>query len=490
VSAPAGPSHNPHHERRWAILAMLGIAQLMVILDATIVNIALPSAQKALGFSNDNRQWIVTSYALAFGSLLLLGGRLGDLFGRKWTFIVGLIGFAAASAIGGAAQSFGVLVAARALQGGFGAILAPSALGLLTTTFTDPGERGKAFGIFGAIAGGGAALGLLLGGILTEWLSWRWCLYVNLLFAIPAAANAFVLLVNQPHPQRVKIDIPGVVTVTAGLFGLVYGFSNAETHGWGEPLTVFSLTAGVSLIVLFVAIERRVPHPLLPLRVVLDRDRGGSYLAIGISGAGMFGVFLFLTYYLQQTLGFTPIQTGLGFLPMSATIMATATTATTKLVPRFGPRPLVATGMTFAAIAMALLAQLDVDSTYAAHVLPPLIVMGVGLGLIFAPAMSTATLGVEPSDAGVASAMVNTSQQVGGSIGTAVLSTIFSSAVARYATSHPRTPGLPALAAVHGYTTAFWCSSAVFVVGAVVTAIVFRSGVPQVAVAAEPALAH
>jgi len=481
---------NPHHGRRWYILALLGTAQLMVVLDATVVNIALPSAQKALGFSNENRQWIVTAYALAFGSLLLLGGRLGDLFGRKWTFVVGLIGFAGASAIGGAAQSFGVLVAARALQGAFGAILAPSALGLLTTTFTDPDERGKAFGIFGAIAGGGAALGLLLGGILTQLLSWRWCLYVNLLFAIPAAASAMVLLVNQPHPQRARIDIPGVLTVTAGLFGLVFGFSNAETNGWGEPLTIFALTAGAALIVLFVVLESRVPHPLLPLRVVLDRDRGGAYLAIGISGAGMFGVFLFLTYYLQQTLGFTPIQTGLAFLPMSAMIMATATTATTKLVPRVGPRPLVSTGMVLASIAMALLAQLKVDSTYAADVLPPLLVMGVGLGLIFAPAMSTATLGVDVSDAGVASAMVNTSQQIGGSIGTAVLSTIFTGAVTGYATTHARSPALPLEAAMHGYTTAFWCSSAVFVVGAVVSAIVFRSGAPQLAGAAEPALAH
>src|SRR3954462_13785452 len=323
---------NPHHERRWAILAMLGIAQLMVVLDATIVNIALPSAQKALGFTNDNRQWIVTAYALAFGSLLLLGGRIADLFGRKWTFVIGLLGFALASAFGGAAQSFGVLVAARALQGAFGALLAPSALSLLTTTFTDPEERGKAFGIFGAIAGGGAAIGLLLGGILTETLSWRWCLYVNLLFAIPAAASAVTLLVNQAQPQRARIDLPGVVTVTAGLFALFYGFRSAETRGWGEPLTIVALGLGAGLIVLFVVLERRVAHPLLPLRVVLDRERGGSYLAIGISGAGMFGVFLFLTYYLQLTLGFSPIQTGLGFLPMSAAIMATATTATTKFV--------------------------------------------------------------------------------------------------------------------------------------------------------------
>ena len=481
---------SPHHDRRWAILAMLGIAQLMVVLDATIVNIALPSAQEDLGFSNENRQWIVTAYALAFGSLLLLGGRISDLFGRKWTFVVGLLGFAIASALGGAAQSFGVLVAARALQGAFGALLAPSALSLLTTTFTDPDERAKAFGIFGAIAGGGAAIGLLLGGILTEVLSWRWCLYVNLLFAIPAAISAVVLLVNEANPERARIDLPGVVTVTAGLFGLVYGFSSAETRGWAEPLTIASLGLGAGLIVLFVWLERRVAHPLLPLRVVLDRDRGGAYLAIGISGAGMFGVFLFLTYYLQQTLGFSPIQTGLAFLPMSAAIMVTATTATTMLVPRVGPRPLVSAGMVLAAVAMAVLAQLKVDSSYAAHVLPALLVMGVGLGLIFAPAMSTATFGVDPSDAGVASAMVNTSQQVGGSIGTAVLSTIFTSAVTSYATGHAPGPGLPEQAAMHGYTTAFWCSAAVFVVGAVACGLVFRSGVPQLALGAEPAMAH
>src|SRR6476620_378091 len=216
MSTPGGRAANPHHERRWAILAMRGIAQLMVILDATIVNIALPSAQKALGFSNDNRQRIVTAYALAFGSLLLLGGRLGDLFGRKWTFVVGLIGFAGASAIGGAAQTFGVLVAARALQGAFGAILAPSALGLLTTTFTDPDERGKAFGIFGAIAGGVAALGLLLGGILTQLLSWRWCLYVNLLFAIPAALGALTLLRNPQRTERPRLDLLGTALATAG----------------------------------------------------------------------------------------------------------------------------------------------------------------------------------------------------------------------------------------------------------------------------------
>src|SRR3954470_16824079 len=246
MSQPRGPprpqgmtrTQNPHYERRWLILGVIAIAQLMVVLDATIVNIALPSAQEDLGFSTDSRQWIVTAYALAFGSLLLPGGRLGDLFGRKWAFIGGLLGFALASAVGGAAGSFGVLVTARAAQGAFAAVLAPSALALLATIFTHPAERGKAFGIYGAIAGGGAAVGLLLGGILTELLSWRWCLYVNLLFAVPTALFALPLLVNGPQANRPPIDVPGTLTATAGLFALVYGFSNSETHSWGHPVTI------------------------------------------------------------------------------------------------------------------------------------------------------------------------------------------------------------------------------------------------------------
>jgi EmrB/QacA subfamily drug resistance transporter len=484
------PPHNPHHARRWAILAVLGIAQLMVVLDATIVNIALPSAQRALDFSDDNRQWVVTAYALAFGSLLLLGGRIGDLFGRKRTFIAGLIGFAVASALGGAAESFGVLVAARALQGVFGALLAPAALGLLTTTFTDPRERAKAFGIFGAIAGGGAAIGLLLGGLLTEYASWRWCLYVNLLFAIPAAIAAFSLLHNVVPAKRPRLDIPGTLTATTGLFALVYGFSHAETTSWGDGLTVGMLAASAALLTAFILIQRRSANPLLPLRIVLDRMRGGAYLAMGLAGAGMFGVFLFLTFYLQNTLGFSPIESGLAFLPMSIAIIATATTATTRLVPRTGPKPLVMTGMTLAALAMALFAQLEVDSSYAAHILPGLLVLGVGLGLVFAPAFGGATVGVAHEDAGVASAMVNTSQQVGGSVGTALLSTLAGSAVTSYATQHGTDPQVMAAAAVHGYTTAFWWSAAIFAFGAIASGLVFRGGVPQVVPAGEPVLAH
>jgi EmrB/QacA subfamily drug resistance transporter len=330
---------NPHHARRWLILLVIAVAQLMVVLDATVVNIALPSAQKALAFTNDQRQWIVTAYALAFGSLLLLGGRIGDLFGRKRTLMIGLLGFAGASALGGFAQSFDVLVAARALQGVFGALLAPAALSILTTTFLDPGERAKAFGAFSAVAVAGAALGLILGGVLTEYLSWRWCLYVNLVIAIPATFATFALLHNEVPEHRPRIDVPGTVTASAGLFAIVYGLANAQTHSWSSPLTVGMLAAGALLLVAFVAIESRISHPLLPLHVAVDRDRGGSFLAMFLSGAGMFGVFLFLTYYMQQTLGFSPVKTGLAFLPMTATIVLSATVGSTKLLPRFGPRP-------------------------------------------------------------------------------------------------------------------------------------------------------
>jgi EmrB/QacA subfamily drug resistance transporter len=464
--------------RRWLILALVAVAQLMVVLDATIVNIALPSAQKGLHFSDSDRQWIVTAYTLAFGSLLLVGGRIGDLFGRKRTLIVGLLGFAAASAIGGTAPSFAVLVGARALQGAFGALLAPTALSVLTTTFSDPGERGKAFGIFGAISGGGAAVGLLLGGILTEYLSWRWCLYVNLAFAIPAAFAAVSLLRNEVRIAKPRIDVPGMLTAVLGLFALVYGFNQAETHGWGSPTTLGFLAAGLGLLAAFVAIQRRVAHPLLPLRVVLDRNRGGSFIAIAIVGIGMFGAFFFLTFYLQQTLGFSPIAAGVAFLPIIAAVIATSITTSTVLLPRTGPRPLVTLGMVLAAVGMFLFTHLGVDSTYVGHVLPGLIVTGLGLGLITAPAMNTATLGVDADIAGVASAMVNTMQQVGGSLGTALLSTIAASATAGYLSGRP-TAAEVAQATVHGYTTAFWCGVAIFAVGAVASCLLLRSGAPR-----------
>jgi EmrB/QacA subfamily drug resistance transporter len=472
VSSPVGPSSEPN---RWAVLALLGIAQLMVVLDATIVNIALPSAQRSLHFSTDSRQWVITAYALAFGSLLLLGGKLGDLFGRKWTFIAGLIGFSLASAIGGLSQSFGMLVSARALQGVFGALLAPSALSLLTVTFADSPDRAKAFGIFGAIAGGGASVGLLLGGALTQTLSWRWCLYVNLVIAVPTAIASLRVLRNVGDPARPRIDLPGVLVASGGLFALVYGFSNAETHSWSATVTIVALVLSASLLTAFVLIERRVEHPLLPLHIVWNRARGGAYASIALAGSGVFGVFLFLTFYLQQNLGFSPLKTGLAFLPMTGAIVVTSTTVQTRLLPRIGAKRIVTAGMTLGVLAMLLFTRLKPGSGYLADVLPGLLLVGLGMGCIFAPAFGTATLGVKPTEAGVASAMVNTSQQVGGSVGTALLSTFFATAAASYAASHAGAARLSDAAAIHGYTTAFWWAAGIFGLGLLVALLVLPS---------------
>jgi EmrB/QacA subfamily drug resistance transporter len=482
---PAAPASATPDRRRWLVLGTVGLAQLMVVLDATIVNIALPSAQRALGFSTVDRQWVVTAYALAFGSLLLFGGRLGDLIGRKITFLIGAIGFAGASAVGGAATGFGVLIAARAAQGAFGALLAPAALSILSTTFSDPKERGKAFGVYGAIVGAGGAIGLVLGGILTEYLSWRWCLYVNLIFAGLATTGAVTLLRREASRGGSRLDLPGVALVSASMFCLVYGLSNAATHSWHTPSTYGFLAAGVALLAAFALWQSRAASPLLPPRVVLDRNRGGSYLAVLIVSAGMFGIFLFLIYYLQQTLGYSPVVTGVAFLPLIAMVVVSANLSNVVLLPRVGPRPLVTVGMLLAAGSMAWLTRIGLHSGYASAVLGPLMAAGLGFGFTIAPAMNTGTFGVAPQDAGVASATLNTGQQIGGSIGTSLLNTIFASAVARYLTSHLRpatlVPGHPApsligMSVIHGYTTGFWVGAAIFGAGAVICGTLLRSG--------------
>src|SRR6266851_3225893 len=462
-------------DRRWLILIAVAIAQLMVVLDATIVNIALPSAQRALGFPNSDRQWVVTAYALAFGSLLLLGGRLGDMFSRKRVFITGLAGFALSSALGGAATSFGMLVTARALQGVFGAILAPSALGTLVSTFRDPRERGRAFGVFGSVAAGGGGIGLILGGVLTQYLSWRWTLYVNLVFAAIAAAGALAYMTSSRPAIRPRMDWPGAVLACTGLFLIVFGFSHAETAGWTAALTLGSLVLGVVLLAGFVAAEQRSSHPLLPLRVILDRTRGGSYVAVGISGIAIFGTFLFLTYYLQLIKGESPLATGLLFLPMIGCILLSSNLASIVGLPRLGPRVLIAAGMLLGAGGMAYLTQVTVTSSYAGAVLPALLILGLGFGMIFAPAINTATAGVRREDSGVASALVKTMQQVGGSIGTAALSTIALTATAGYLVTHHAGPLAPAIAATHGYTIAFAVSAALLGLGFILAIVLLPS---------------
>jgi EmrB/QacA subfamily drug resistance transporter len=477
------------HAVRWWVLVVLGIAQLMIMLDATVVNIALPEAQQALGFSDGSRQWVITGYALAFGSLLLLGGRLGDLLGRRTLFVIGLAGFGAASILGGSASSFEILVAARVAQGLFAAVLAPAALSLLSVTFTEPSERAKAFGIFSALGGAGGAVGLLLGGMLTEWASWRWVMYVNVAFAVPALVGALLLLAKPVIAQKPKLDIPGIAVVSAGLFAIVYGFAHVESTSWTDRVSLGSIVVGVVLLAAFVWLESKVAHPLLPLRVVLDRTRGGSFLAVFVLGMGMFSIFLFLTYYFAASLGYSPIKTGLAFLPMVAAVVASSTTMSLLVLPKVGPKIVVSGGFLVAAAGMALLTRLELDSAYPTHIMPGMILLGLGIGAVMSTAFQGATSGLHHDDAGVASALINTGQQIGGSISTALLTTIASSATTDYLTSHKASALAVAQAGVEGYTATLGWGSGFFVVGAVIAAFLIPNRALEPS-EGEPVMAH
>ncbi|MBA0053366.1 DHA2 family efflux MFS transporter permease subunit [Streptomyces sp. AJS327] len=473
TEAEGGPSANA---TRWTALVFIALAQLMVVLDATIVNIALPTAQSDLGISDGNRQWVITAYALAFGGLLLFGGRVADLWGRRRAFVIGLAGFAVASALGGAATGQEMMFGARALQGVFGALLAPAALSLLSVMFTDTKERAKAFGIYGAIAGGGGAIGMILGGVLTEYLDWRWTFYVNIPFAVVAAAGA-LLVIKEPRATRTRapLDVPGVLLSTSGLVTLVYAFTRAESEGWSDSTTLTLFLVSAVLLAAFVVVETRVVAPLLPLRVVIDRNRGGAYLSVGLAVIAMFGLFLFLTYYFQVVKDWSPVLTGLAFLPTVAGMITGSTQISARLMTRVPPKVLMGPGFVVASLGMLLLTQLTVDSSYLALILPGQLLLGLGLGTAFMPAMSLATHGVRPRDAGVASAMVNTSQQVGGAVGTALLNTVAAGATTAYATSHAAdattAPGRRLLeleSLVHGYTSAIWWGFGVLLVSAAV----------------------
>jgi EmrB/QacA subfamily drug resistance transporter len=470
---------------RWLALAVIAAAQLLIVLDATIVNIALPTAQTALHISDADRQWMITAYTLAFGGLLLLGGRIADYTGRKRAFIIGLLGFAAASALGGLAQNAAMLFSARALQGAFGALMAPAALSLLTVTFTESKERARAFGVYGAIAGGGGAVGLLLGGVLTEYASWRWTLLVSTPIAIVAALAAVRYVGESRAEGNTRYDLPGAVTSTAGLVALVYGFTKASTDGWDAPITIGFLIAAVLLLVAFVVIELRSKHPLLPMRVILDRNRGGAYLSALLIGVGMFGVFLFLTFYLQVTLGYSALMTGVAFLPFALGIILGA--GVSAQLSRVGPRVLMFAGLLLAAAGMVLLTRIGVDTGFWSHVFPAELVMAFGMGVTFGPMSNTALVGVADHDAGVASALINTTQQIGGSLGTALLNTIFTSAVTSYLLDHQKDvtdpsqlPGLQAVATVHSYTVAFWVSAGLIGFAALIAIVLIRAGRDEV----------
>ncbi|WP_427166238.1 MFS transporter [Streptomyces sp. C1-1] len=465
--------------RRWWALVVIALAQLMVVLDMTIVNIALPSAQADLGMSDGNRQWVITAYTLAFGGLLLLGGRVADLVGRRNTFVVGLLGFAAASALGGAAAGQGMLFGARALQGVFAALLAPSALSLLATTFTDPKDRGKAFGIFGAIIGAGAAVGLLAGGFLTQYLNWRWCLYVNIPIALVAFFGALALLApGERHPDA-RLDVPGALLGSAGMLSLVYGFSEAESRGWRDGLVVGLLVAGVVLLAVFGWWQTRARVPLLPMSVVRDRQRIGAFLTVLLTTIGMFGVFLFLTYYMQGVLGYSPVKTGLAYLPITVGMITGSTQVAARLLNRVPPRTLMVPGLLLAAGALAIIAQVGTEPAYASHVLPAMLMLGLGMGTAMMTSVSLATGSVAPRDSGAASATFNTAQQVGGSIGTALLNTIAASVTARYLTAHAG-PGvnrraLQAEATVHGFNVATWWAMGALLLAALIAGVVVNA---------------
>jgi EmrB/QacA subfamily drug resistance transporter len=471
-----GASPDP---KRFRALAVIAVAQLMVVLDASVVIIALPSAQRSLHISTANRQWMLTAYTLAFAGLLLLGGRISDYLGRKRMFVISLIGFGAASALGGLAQSSAMLFGARALQGVFAAIMAPSSLSLLTVAFTEPKERARAFGVYGGIAGGGAAIGLILGGVLTQYASWRWTLLINVPIAIAAAIAATRFVTESKNPVRHSYDIPGAVTVTSGLLALVYAFTEAGQDGWASTTTLLFFAAAAVLLTSFVFIEQRVAHPLLPLRIILERNRGGSFLSSLFVGTAMLGTFLSLTYYFQGTLHYSAMKSGLAFVPFSLGIILGATAAS-RMLPRFGPRFVIMVGLVLGALGLGALTLIGVHTTYVTLVLPAEIVVSFGMGLSFVPMSSTSLIGVDPDDAGVASALVNTTQQAGSTMGAALINTIATGATASYLAVHGTSATAEVAGSIHGFTMAFGFSAIVVALAAVAAFTLIRAKVADI----------
>jgi EmrB/QacA subfamily drug resistance transporter len=466
-------------------LFVIAAAQLMVVLDATITNIALPAIQTDLGMSDANLAWVVNSYALAFGGLLLLGGKAGDLFGRRKMFQVGIAVFTLASLLGGLAPNEGLLIGARILQGVGAALAAPSALALITTTFPAGRSRNTAMGVYAAMGGVGATVGLLLGGALTDALDWRWVFFVNIPIGLAVLAGTRTLVEAERHPGR--LDVPGAITGTGGLIALVYGITRGGEHGWTGGLTLASFAAAAVLLVAFLILQARTADPMMPLRLFKDRTRSGSYATMLFIGAGMFATFYFLTLYMQLILGYSPVRTGFAYLPFSFG-MATAAGISSKLVARLAPRLIAGPGLLVAAVGMFWFATLEPDSSYAAHLMPAMFVTALGLGMSFVPMTLGAVSGVSHQDTGVASALLNTAQQIGGALGLAVLSTISTSAAddklpeaagSLYRGLATKDFALVAKAGdalTHGYTMAFVAAAVMFLAGLVVTAFAIDAG--------------
>lgn len=448
--------------RRWAALAVIAAAQLLVVLDASVVNIALPSAQQALGMSDVAKQWVVTGYSLAFGGLLLLGGRMADLHGRKRMFIGGLVGFAVASAVGGLAENTATLLTARAAQGAFAAFLAPAGLALLATTFTDPAERGRAFGIFGAAVGTGGVVGMVLGGVLTDLGSWRWCLLINVPVVAIVVVAALKILGDSKISGPVRYDLPGTLTATFGVGALIYGISLAVESGWVSPWTISFIALGIVLLTAFVLIEKRSQAPMMPLRIVLDRVRGTGYAVVFLIGGALYAFYLFLTYYLQVVQDYTPLRTGLAFVPIGVGIFVGSMVAG-RLLGRMSAKGVVLTGLGAGVLGIGWLGFVQPDTGFWTVVMPAQLIVGLGIGAALTTVMKLTLDGVDHDDAGVASALTNAMREIGGAVGISALNVVAISVTAASGV-------LDDNSLTYGYAVAFLASAAVLAVAALLTA--------------------
>ncbi|HEY5103666.1 MAG TPA: MFS transporter, partial [Acidimicrobiales bacterium] len=453
-------------------LAVICGAQLMIVLDATVVNVAIPTIHHALNFSATNLEWLITAYSLTFGGLLLFGGRTGDLYGKRKMFMIGIAIFAVSSLLGGFATNDVWLIITRGLQGVGGAIAAPTALSLIATNFSEGKERNRAMGVYAAMSGGGGAIGLLLGGILTSYVSWRWIFFIN----VPIAALVLFLApraLNESQSTSGHLDVPGAITATGGMLALVYGLSNASSHSWTSTSTLISLAASVVLLTAFGFVEKRSREPLMPLSIFKNRNRTASFAMMLVIGIAMFSMFYFLTQYLQNVLGWSPVRTGVGFLPMTAGII-TAAGLSSRYIGRVGIRIPLLVGPAFATIGMLWMSRITVTSSYP-DILGPLIVIALGMGFTFVPLTLTAVSGVKPHEAGLASALLNTMQQVGGALGLAILATIaIDAAKSKLQSLHSTTTLANHVATTHGYTTAFLVSAAIVFFGLLISIVFIR----------------
>jgi len=464
-------------------LAVIAVAQLMVVLDATIVNIALPSIQRALQFSPTGLEWVINAYSLTFGGLLLLGGRAGDLFGRRRLFTAGIVLFTLGSLAGGFATSASWLIIARAAQGIGAAIVAPTALSLIADTFSEGAERNRALGVYAAVAGAGGALGLLLGGVLTSFASWRWVLFVNVPIGIALAIVAPRVLASS-HRRPGRLDLPGALTVTGGMVSLVYGLSHAATYGWTDTVTLMAIGLAAVLLIVFVAIESRSRHALMPFTIFAQRNRDGAYLLSLVIGVAVFGVFFFLTQFVQNILGFSPLMAGLAFLPLTAAIIVTSQVIA-RLIGRFGPRPFITIGPLLVAGGLFWLSQINDQTTYLGGLVGPMLLIAVGMGNIFVPLTLMAVAGAGPQESGIASALLNVGQQLGGSIGIALLGTIAATATKNQLAGVTPTHAAVNHALAAGYGAGFQVAVAIALVGFALAIAVFRA--PRVSQTAQVA---